>query len=126
MSTLPAPQYRVPIGTDAEGRPVMADRPFFEYLDRLFNRVGGVEAPTNSEISDSLALAIFEQRIPQPNNIRGGDGIDSAHDAAGVILSLDMGFVINAVRAYMPKQQQQQSVNDAQNVLAQQIFLPRI
>lgn len=51
MSTLTSPAYRVPIGIDAEGRPVMADRAFFDYIaGQLFARVGGAIAPTNSEL----------------------------------------------------------------------------
>lgn len=42
---------RVPIGRDADGRPVMIDRAWLDYLgQQLFYRVGGTNAPTNAEL----------------------------------------------------------------------------
>ncbi len=113
---------RAPIGS-VRGNDVFLTAAFDDYLKQVYARIGGVTAPSNNEIGDSLALAVFEQRIPKPNNVRGGDGITTTHDAAGPTLSLDAAFVVRLVEAFAHRNTKQPiAPNDAQAVICARVF----
>lgn len=68
---------RVPIGKDADGRPVMIERAWLDYFcQQLFNRVGGETAPTNSELvvdmSDDAGLEELKSEF-----FKAADGLAS-------------------------------------------------
>lgn len=72
-------------------------------------------------MTDALKLGVYRQVQPS-NQVRGADGVNVGADAAGPIVSLDLAYVIAAVRAYMPKQQPQTPDDDASAILASRVF----
>lgn len=111
---------RAPIGKTPDGTPVYIEPNWWKFFClEMFNRMGGANAPSNDEISDSLVLSVFEQRLPRQNEIRNGDGLLIERDAAGPILSIDLHFVATFLRRESP---QQFRPDDANAVIASKVF----
>lgn len=76
--------------------------------------------------SDALAIAIEAQsrgalmRMPEQRGVRGRNGVLVLQDAGGNIVELDMEFVINAVRAYLPRAPRALVVRPGANVTVTQ------
>jgi hypothetical protein len=89
MSSVAQLSYRVPIGTDVEGRPVLATRAFFDFADDVFRRIGGASAPTLIEVITRANPVFFDDDIGEQLFIPGRNGIDGAAGERGPIVMIE-------------------------------------
>lgn len=68
------------------------------------------------------AIKAFSPKPSQPGDVRGGDFVTIGHDAAGVVVGLDLGQLVLALTAYLPRPAAPPPANDAQTILATQVF----
>ena len=129
MTTVTAPRGGIPIGhVVVGGRRIDVEtnseyRRFFS--DRL-GRTGGTTGDGMTEIAvvaqEALQRAALARRPERRDDVRSGDGVSVARDAAGFVVSLDLGFVLGAVQAFARREQARFDPTDAQAVLATRVF----
>lgn len=74
------------------------------------------------ELATAQRLGIFSPR-QQLISLRAGDGIQVTPDAAGFTVTVDLGFLVSALRAYLPRSTPPvPAANDSQAILANKIF----
>lgn len=101
----------------------------FESMDTLVStdlplQVAQAQATANAalELSTADVLGVFDKR-PQVISVRAGDGIQVTPDIAGFVVTVDLHFLINAVRAFLPRQlPPAPGPDDTQVILASKIF----
>jgi hypothetical protein len=75
------------------------------------------------ELATAERLGIFDQRQQRTISIQAGDGIQVTPDALGYTVTVDLLFLVNALRAFLPKPQPlPPPANDSQAILANKIF----
>ena len=103
------------------------------YLNKVFKVIGGFEASANYQIAqnlqaltDAVGVGAFDKPNPPRVNLTAGDYIAVSKDAGGYTVALSLGDVISAVAPFVtqPKPRQHRP-DDAQFILAQQLFSPR-
>jgi len=106
-------------------------RVWWLFLQDIFERIGGTEALTNTELEDlakhvrynadsaSRQALQIAQRPP-----RGGVGIDVVQDAAGVTLNVEVEGLVGGILPYLPRPviQSQRAVDDASSIIANKVF----
>lgn len=122
-------QARVPVTMDG----ALPSVDLLQYLNKIFKIVGGYQADTNFQLAqnlqaltDSVGVGAFDKPNPPRVNVTAGDYIAVTKDAGGYTVALSLGDVISAVAPFVtqPKPRQHRP-DDAQFILAQQLFSPR-
>jgi hypothetical protein len=125
-------QSKVPIGRVLPDGSVMASEAFIRYISLyLFNRVGGVDAMNNTELT-ALAESIRGNAEAQGRQAlqvaqrppRGGYGIDVTQDALGATISVAVEELISGILPYIPRPASvaQRGVDDVGSIIATQVF----
>ena len=119
---------RVPIGRDAQGKPVYPSDDFVRLWDAFFKRIGEYSALSNSELealSRAEKLGVFSSRAAQPLQVKQGSGpLSVTQDITGFTVSIDMDQIIGAVRSFIPRQEPVKlpAADEASRVIANRVF----
>ena len=122
-------QARVPVTADG----ALPSVDLVQFLNKVQKIVGGVDASTNYQLAqnlqaltDAVGVGAFDKPKPPRVNLTEGDYIALTKDAGGYTVALSLGDVIGAIAPFItqPKPRQQRP-DDAQFILAQQLFSPR-
>lgn len=103
------------------------------FLNKVFKVIGGFDATTNYQLAqnlqaltDAVGVGAFDKPNPPRVSISAGDFIEVSKDAGGFTVALSIGDVVGAVAPFItqPKPRQRRP-DEAQFILAQQLFSPR-
>lgn len=124
MATITLPRADLPIAGQFQ-----ASGDWYRWARDITVRVGGVTGTTSAVIeataNEALSRAALDRTRVPLKDVRQGDGITVTLDAAGYSVALDTGYLLNAVRAYTPRQPSPKPVEFDQLINAVRAFLPR-
>ena len=74
-------------------------------------------------LAQAQAFGLFSHRAAPSNDVRPGSGVLVDRDAAGAVVSIDLAYVLLAVRAFLPgPQPAPPGPDDASSVIASRVF----
>lgn len=101
MATITLPRADLPIAGQFQ-----ASGDWYRWARDITARVGGVTGTTSAVIeatANEALLRALNSTKAQQKDVRQGDGVTVTPDAAGYTVSADMGYVLTAMRVFMPR-----------------------